>query len=772
MSVVEVAPPAVVNTDLKIVKVELYDPNVMDALLRETKTFSKKDLGNLSRYKRGRLHGNAVEVVYHYGAGCEADRLGRLYPHGGQGLQAFPFDMRNPLLEKYYWDCDMENAHYVFLQKLADGWGLKTDAIKHYINNRDECLKRLSSNRGIAKTAYLKVAYGGQIKLYSEYYNDDGLAPDGDFSNLREVETEMKKIVEYCWMKYKQHHKIVAKKPNPKFSLFALILQTEESHCLLAMDAYLKTVGRQMDIFIHDGGEVRKLEGETEFPVEHLRGMELAVLKATGHTVNIVVKPFKHHFKMPETETKELIDDEYAGRFFVNLCGDNIARDGGEVYYFNDLTGLWENNETAFRTMVVKHKAKLIFKNGDDVINYGGKECNVMNMKKWVLPALEDTQFINRNADSSKHKMLFADGIFDFNTGFTEGFDPKIVFNKRIDRPFPKERDEEMIKKVNEILFINAFDEADGKTVGVYLKKALCVGLMGDYRRKKFHFGIGEADCGKGVLTDAMKGAFGGYVCGWDANNLKYNPRNGQDEAKKLAWMREIIGCRLGLSNEFRMDKTPIDGNLLKAMSSGGDEMKTRINHKDEETFINRCSMWVFANDLPEITPKDSGTTVRMRVIRYRNHFVEKPLEQCRSDERPSDATLKDKFLHDIKYKDALFYVMWDIYKEMGDEEKRWNGKLYEPKALMEDTKEWAGDTNGDLKTFLEERYEITNDPNDTVSCKSIIDFIVDECKQRLSPQKIGRELGKLIKLPDDIEQQVVQEGKKHRRGIKERELQ
>ena len=770
MATTLVPPATVVNTDLKIVKTELYDADVMEVLLKDTKAFSKGQLFTLSKYKKGRKHGNAVEVVYHYGKGCDKDQLGRLYPHENQGLQAFSFDIRNPLLEKHYWDCDMENAHYFFLAKLADDWGLKNEAIKYYIANRDECLKALSSFRHIAKTEYLKVAYGGSIKLYSEYYKDDGNAPDGNKSQLLEVEKEMKKIVDFCWLKYSQYHKLVAKKANPKYSLFALILQTEERKCLLAMDEYLKTKGRQMDIFIHDGGEVRKLDDETEFPVELLRGMETAVLKATGHKVNIVVKPFKHDFKMPETTEKEIIDDEYAGRFFVKLCGSNIARDGEDVYYFNDQVGMWEKSETAFRTAVIKYKEKLIFKSGDDLINYGGKESNVMAMKKWILPSLEDTKFITRNADSSKHKLLFSDGIFDFNTGFTEGFDPSIVFNKHIDRPYPKKRDEELIKKVNDTLFVNAFNNDDGREVGEYLKKALCIGLIGDYRRKKFHFGLGEANCGKGVLVSAFKGAFGDYICEWDANNLKYNPRNGQDEAKKLAWLKETVGCRLGFSNELRMDKIPIDGNQMKALSSGGDEIKFRTNHKDEEKLINRCALWLMANDLTEITPKDSGTTERIRVARYRKRFVNKPLEECVGDECPADPTIKDLFSNNKAYKDALFHLMADTYNTMADAERKWNGKLYEPTAVMEDTKEWAGDVNGDFKSILEERFEITNSPDDTVACKTIIDFIVDVKKQRLSSQKIGREISKLIKMPDGIEAQKVIAGQKYRVGIKERE--
>ena len=105
-------------SDYHLVKTELFDADVMDVMLRTKDMFSKEDLARLSKYKKGRKQGNSVEVVYHYGKGCEEDELGRLYARGSMGLQAFPFDMRNPLLEKHYWDVDMENCHYYLLQHL------------------------------------------------------------------------------------------------------------------------------------------------------------------------------------------------------------------------------------------------------------------------------------------------------------------------------------------------------------------------------------------------------------------------------------------------------------------------------------------------------------------------------------------------------------------------------------------------------------------------------------------------------------------------------
>jgi len=294
----------IINTDIHIVKDELFDVDRMNIILRDTSgTYSKRDLVNLSRYNRSKKTGNCVPVIYHYGRGFDKAQLGRLFARDNNGIQSFPCHIRNPLLEKHYWDCDMVNAHYVILSKLADSWGLKTEAIRQYVSNRDVELQRVSSNRRIAKTAFLKVAYGGSVKLHKDEYSDDGISPEGDISLLKRIEAEMRVIVDNCWMKYEQHQKLVKKKDNPKFSLFALILQTEERKCLMLMDEFMKLNKRQMDIFIHDGGEIRKLEGEKEFPSTLLRGAEQYVAERTGYPIELVVKPFTHSFQDPDSST-------------------------------------------------------------------------------------------------------------------------------------------------------------------------------------------------------------------------------------------------------------------------------------------------------------------------------------------------------------------------------------------------------------------------------------------------------------------------------------
>lgn len=756
-----------------LVKEEMYDADVMEAILRDT-NYSAKDLRALGLYKRGRKHANKVQVCYEFGKGCEENQIGRLYVKDNKGLQAFPFDIRNPLLDKNYWDVDMENCHYWLLYQFGLNNNLRVDAIGKYCHNRDAELTKVSSDRGIAKTAFLKVAYGGKITtndnkpyiivpngatsemnmMWGTRFNNDNLALDGDFSLLTEIENEMNVIRDIVWARNPHIQKIIKKKcPNPLNSLFALVLQTEERKCLLTMERYMEENNRNVDILIHDGCEIRKLKDETKFPDELLRGAEADIKKHTGYTMKLAVKPFKHSFEITNDETP-VIDDEYAARTFVNLCGPNIQRDGEKVYYFDEEVGMWDCKNDSFLRMVIKFKNKLIWTIptplGEKKINYGGNIKNVKAMESWITSLLPDTKFLTRQADTSIGKLLFADGIFDFTTGFKEGFDPNIVFTKRIDRPFPKNRNEELINKVNKLLFSDAFDQDDGKESGLYLKKAITMALYGDYRRKKFYFGLGEANCGKGVVVSALRQAFCEYVGEFNANELLYNARNSQDESRKLAWLKDLNGMRLVFSNEIRMDGRKMDGNLIKAFSSGGDAHKVRNNFQDASEMVNRATGFMLANDAAEITPSPnecSGLQERLRYIRYKLRFVDNPSAE---DERPKDATVKVKFETD-DYKNALLYVIIDAYNQMGDEERGIGRDLYTPKAVMEETTEWVGSTQGTLKEAIYDKYEVSNNPDDMVLCKDLIKYITEDCKIKMSPNKIGREMRKLIKLPDDV---------------------
>ena len=88
----------------------------------------------------------------------------------------------------------------------------------------------------------------------------------------------------------------------------AYILQTEERKCLLAMDRAFGRRGRSLDVLIHDGGLVRKRDGESALPTSLLREVERDVKTDTGYTISLIVKPLETTFEREERETEEDIE--------------------------------------------------------------------------------------------------------------------------------------------------------------------------------------------------------------------------------------------------------------------------------------------------------------------------------------------------------------------------------------------------------------------------------------------------------------------------------
>ncbi len=431
----------------------------------------------------------------------------------------------------------------------------------------------------------------------------------------------------------------------------------------------------------------------------------------------------------------DIVDDVFACRKFIAAMGDSIHREDDSVFLFDPATGLWDSTETALFAAVHRHKAALVFHTVGDTgmkttLNYGGSTRHIKNMLFHLKSLLPNEPFMTRNIEASLPYLLFSDGIFHIPTGvFTAGFDKRLVFTTRISRPFPSERDRALEAEINRRLFVEPLQTAE---VGSYLKMRLARSLAGCYRDKKFVCCIGEADSSKGTITGAMRSAFGGYVVEWNANHLKYNGHSGADEAKKLSWTFPIKDARLAISNECRMDKVPIDGNLLKSLSSGGDVISARQNFKDEVPLVLRASFMYMGNDMPEITPKDSGIKTRLRVVRFTKRFVERPVLP---NELKADPAIKE-LLNTDAWRNAVFWLIMDSY----------GLSVAEPVEVVEETNEWMPLDGNKFREVLEEEFVLNpscSEEGNFVAAKDIIAYVRSQ-DLNMSDTKIGRELGKL----------------------------
>ena len=83
-------------------------------------------------------------------------------------------------------------------------------------------------------------------------------------------------------------------------------------------------------------------------------------------------------------------------------------------------------------------------------------------------------------------------------------------------------------------------------------------------------------------------------------------------------------------------------------------------------------------------------------------------------------------------------------------EVKTWQkekGQAHYPK------RSWVGDS-GSIKSHLEKEYEITNNSDDYVAARELIDYLVKTCKLPMSDTKIGIDLRKVVKLVRDIKRE------------------
>ncbi len=131
-----------------------------------------------------------------------------------------------------------------------------------------------------------------------------------------------------------------------------------------------------------------------------------------------------------------------------------------------------------------------------------------------------------------------------------------------------------------------------------FVSLAIGTAVAGDVNLKLIYALIGQRNSGKGMLMSAIGASFRGLVdAGKSANNLLGNSSD-NDEAKKFTWMTKaaIFRLRLVWTNEIGTlspkGETYIDGNLIKGMASGGDELEVRGQRDNPFAVRNEFTMF------------------------------------------------------------------------------------------------------------------------------------------------------------------------------------
>ncbi len=538
-------------------------------------------------------------------------------------------ECKSALCKRNYVDLDMVNCHPVLLEQVFKDKGYECPVLTVYNKSRDKFFKKMEKkgiDRDNCKILIMRIFYGGSIGSWCKDNKIDKYQLEG--SIIFDLESEIKRNTkELLNTNELLKYRLEAEKNkgeeyyNNEGTAMSYFLQTLECRCLMVMYNYLKSKGYIVGALIHDGLHLQKkrTKDDEEPDYAHLiREIKTKLYKETGFNIDLKIKDFK---RIEELDGIIFVrSDKHGGDYITDQLKNDYVISQERV--FMRVNNVWTTNEKVIKRGLIKAIGNMnIFLDREvDIVPYStmAKSCN--QMIQYVEPT-EDEDFVDKLWTSNLYKLCFKNGYYDFKKGKLVPYDIDTHTTIKINRDF-KKATPEMIKAVYDRI-LNPIFNHNNELRDTWLNY-IVRGVAGHIEDKNWGVGIGERDCGKGVLVGLLESCFTDYCRATNSENFLF--KGGQaDSAKALSWLVPFEFKRLLLTNEITRDsqgKYRINGNVLKKLSSGGDKIEARVNHKDEINFKIQARVCMFCNDLPPIEPADTKETAYM--FKYPSKFLNK----------------------------------------------------------------------------------------------------------------------------------------------------
>ena len=532
-------------------------------------------------------------------------------------------ECKSALCSKYYSDLDMVNAHPTFLEHILKDKGYETPILSFYNQHREDFfsgMEKKGLNRDKCKILIMRIFYNGSISAFCEDNNiSEKDIPNTIYDLDKEIKNntqELLKLNELLPFRMKAIENKGADYHNIDGTAMSYYLQTIECKCLMVLYNSLKENEFKVGALIHDGLHV---ETDERLDNDMIIRLETILFNKTGIRISLKVKPFK---VLEELNRIIVINTDKEGADYIS---DKLKHDyiTSQERIFMRINNVWTENEKAIKRNLIKvvGNMNIYMKRGEDLFPYSTMKKGCMDMLTYVEPT-EDPDFIDKLWTSNLYKLCFKNGYYDFKRCELVPYeeDNETHTTIKINRDFNMKLNSKLVNEVYDKILYPIFNN-DKELMECWLNY-IARGLAGHIEDKNWGVGIGERDCGKGVLVGMLENCFGEYCRSTNSENFLF--KKGQsDSAKALSWLVPFEFRRLLLTNEITIDsegKYRINGNTLKKLSSGGDKIEARVNHKDEINFKIQARVCMFCNDLPPIEPADTKETSYM--FRFPSKFL------------------------------------------------------------------------------------------------------------------------------------------------------
>lgn len=578
------------NTCNEIISVEnlnriLVSRKVDDGSIQELLKLKKKLNGNKNRVKFVLSNGNP----------------GRLYPeNGAPSLQSLTRSIRKALTCPIYTDIDICNAHPTIFSQLFRKLSLPCPKLDRYVNERETCLKETGSTRDEAKQAYIKLMYGGKL--------DENSTPF-----MMDFHDEFMKNAEQV-LGIEEHEIYrnlgAEKKPNnPIGSAISYLAQDIERKCAMTMIDVFKKNGFKVGTIIHDGFLVQSLPENVGEDI--MKKAETKVKLSLGYDLKLEKKNLR------DFDESELWDDDCdvkiqsgeeseteMARHFIEWLeglGHRLTRSDGQIYWYDPDNGIYNTDIRQLRLFIDKCPELPFDKRGSTRF-----QDLIERQVKAIVP--DDPDFGDKLIDTTKHKVPFKNGVYCLENKKLLDYNADFYFTRKGSLEY-EAQEKAILHEVYEKVFLGVFGT---EIISKYFLKSLARAVGGDVEDKLFFIITGRTNSGKSSQTDLFGATFNAINGNYNASNFCEKRTDG-DSAKMASWLVPMRNKRVCIANE--KPKNPIEGSLIKPLTSGGDEVTARQNNKDEMDFKLSATFYLFCNDTPSTNDFCKAMVERTRII-------------------------------------------------------------------------------------------------------------------------------------------------------------
>ena len=326
--------------------------------------------------------------------------------------------------------------------------------------------------------------------------------------------------------------------------------------------------------------------------------------------------------------------------------------------------------------------------------------CYTDSLFKQIIHHFKYKDFIEE-LDKYRHLLCFGEDVYDLTLNEWRKTTPADLCSKKCNMTKDEVNNTNLKELMNIIIDIHTDEERRE-----FFISSLSDLLYGKNTKELFHIWTGTGRNGKGVIAEILRTSFGDYYCSPSVSLITQKMATSTSANPELAKTR---GARIVMFTEPE-EGSKLNNSLMKQYT-GGDELTTRELFCNPFSFTPHFTIILQCNTFQMQDVKDDSIPERLLFMKFKNSFVDEPTMDW---QRKKDKTLKNEDTLD-RLKGAMMFLLIEKWRELSP-----NHNFKPPQSVIDDKMEFLDDNNN-IKQFVDENIEFTENQGDMLKAKELL---------------------------------------------------